>query len=74
MPYLSRPPQALGDQVYFNDHIFRFANSAEARTAASELAECNRRGSLWELVDLVARYEIAQLSRRAREWPSETLH
>ncbi len=63
MPFLSRPPETFGDQVYFNDQIFCFKDPGEARDAAKLLADCNENGSLWELVDLTARFEASGMSR-----------
>jgi len=57
MPYLSRPPRATGQQVWFNDLVFRFPDPDLAREAAKRLKDCNHRNSLWELVDLVASLE-----------------
>lgn len=57
MPYLSQNPEATGEQVFFNDHVFSFSDPKAAREAARRLADCNSKNSLWELVDLVARFE-----------------
>ena len=57
MPYLSRPPRTAGQQVWFNDQVFRFPDPELARKAAQRLKDCNHLNSLWELVDLVASLE-----------------
>lgn len=61
MPYISRPPEPIGDQVYFNDRVFAFRSPLEAAVAAKKLAACNEAGSLWELVDLTSRLEAATI-------------
>ncbi|MBW1712625.1 MAG: hypothetical protein JRJ59_05725 [Deltaproteobacteria bacterium] len=60
MPYLAQQPQASGDHVFFSDRVFTFPNPRLAQLAAKKLADCNRRNSLWALVDLVARLESDQ--------------
>jgi len=57
MPYLSQPPHLSGERVVFNDRVFVFKDPARAREAAARLADCNTRNSLWELVDLVEKFE-----------------
>ncbi len=42
--------------MHFNDRVFVFPDRSVAREAAARLAECNTRGSLWELVDLVGKW------------------
>jgi len=75
MPVLLRPPQVNGYQVHFNDSVLDFTSRKEAARAAFELTECNKRGSLWEMVDLVSRLEKVKPGQdRSRHWPWDTLN